>query len=237
MKFRYFFLLCLLLALLCTLCACSDPLLTIDGYEASFRGHMVELSGEYAALTDIYPGENYLKLYNDGTGVICFSDDEDEVTWSTADGGYFVNVQGEDCFSTFSGGIFSMELEGAVVTYVAEGATAPEIPTTEAPSYDTDLSSPYGNYYGLTINQYGTITDMAEFYGGESFIRLDTDGMGILCLGGAEMTIAWELNEMELTIADSNGINSIGLLSEGALVLDYMESGIQLAFAKEGANP
>ncbi len=234
MKATQFF--CLLAALVFLLTACSANILSIDGFEASFQGHMVELYGEYAPLTDIYPGENYLNLYTDGSGVIAFSAEGDEITWHKEDDTYYINVQGENCPAAFDEGILTMELEGAVITYVAEGAQAPEIPTTAPSEYDTDLTVPYGTYHGLTINEYGKVTEMADFYNGDCFIRLNENGMGILCLGGSEMQLAWELNGTELTVSDMNGINSIGYLENGVMVLDYMETGLQLAFAKAGAD-
>ncbi len=217
------------------LTGCSAELLMLNGYEASFHGHMVELYDEYAPLTDIYPGENYLKLFADGSGVIAFSGAEDQIIWTKNEDTYYITVQGEDCPASFDNGILTMELEGALITYVASGAQAPEIPTTAPGAYDTDLAVPYGTYNGLTINEYGTVTDINDFYGGKCFLRLDEAGMGLLCLGGTETQFAWELNDTELTIADMNGINSIGYLKDGVLVLDYMETGLQLAFAKEGA--
>lgn len=234
MKIKRFLGLFLSLALCLT--ACSPTLLTIDGHPAQLRGHMVELNGEYAALSDIYPGENYLNLYDDGTGIIAFSGEEDEITWRLENKTYYICVQGEDSPATFSDGILTMNLQGGIITYVSEGAEAPQIPTTEPPAYDTDLSVPYGTYHGLTINEFGTVNDIVDYYKGECFIRLDDHGMGILSLGGSKIQIAWEINDTELTIADENGINSIGYLNDGILVLDYMESGIQLAFAKEGAD-
>ncbi len=219
-----------------TLFACSSPL-ELGGYEAVFQGHMVELNGEYAALSDIYPGENYLELYEDGTGVISFSDMEEDITWTGADSTFSIVVQGEPCSATFEDGILRMELEGAYVTYVAEGASAPEIPATEATNYDTNPYTAYGKYNGLTINQYGQITEMTEFYSGKCYISLEPDGMGVLCLGGSELIIAWELDGQTLTIADTNGYNSYGIVDYGVLVLDYMETGLELAFAKEGFEP
>ncbi len=230
---RYF---CLLTVLLVFLTACSAPLAAIDGYEASFRGHMVELYGEYAPLSDIYSGDNYLKLFDDGTGIIAFSGEEDEISWTQTDGDYSITVQGEACSAAFSDGLLTMELDGAIITYVADGADAPEIPTTSPAVYDTDLSTPYGTYHGLTITQFDEPMDMDEFYGGECYLYLGESGMGTLVLGGSELTVAWEVEGTQFVISDMNGINSVGYLDNGIVVLDYMETGLQLAFAKEGAE-
>lgn len=220
------------------LCACNETLAEFEGgYEASFRGHMLELNGEYAALEDIYQGENYLKLFKNGEGVIAFSGDEEEISWSKTSDGYSIIFLGESCATTFKDGILTVEIDGGIVTYVANGAAEPEIPTRNMQDYDTDLSSPFGTYHGLTVNQFGAVSDMSVFYGNDSYIQLNTNGMGVLNLGGSKQNIAWDLKDGVLTIADTNGINSMGVLSEGVIVLDYMGGGLQLAFAKTGAEP
>lgn len=197
---------------------------------------MVELNGEYAALSDIYPGENYIELYDDGSGVIAFSGSEDDITWSKTDNGYAIVVQGMRCDAVKQGDSIVLELDGAYVTYVLEGTPAPEIPTMQAPDYDTDISSPYGTYYGTMAHISGERLDMTEFYQGECSIFLDTDGMGSLLLGGSEIIIAWELDGQMLIIADTNGVISSGTLSNGSIELNHMETGLWLSFEKKGAN-
>lgn len=220
----------LMLALCLMLIACSPSLLELgDGYEAHFKGHMVELDGEFASLLDIYPGENYLKLYDDGNGEIAFSGYAEPITWTKKDSTYTIIFEGEPCSATVESGIMHIEIDGAIVTYVAEGASAPTIPTTTPPDYNSDLTTAYGTYQGTE--------DLVEYYKGPCSISLEPDGMGSLILGGSVKTIAWEFEEDLLTIADENGMNSYGIISEGILVLDYMETGLQLTFAKEGALP
>ena len=221
-----------------TLSACGESLAKFEGgYEAYFRGHMLELNGEYAALQDIYQGDNYLKLYENGDGVIAFSGDEEEISWTKTTDGYTITFLGEPCAATFNNGILTVEIDGGIVTYVASGVAEPEIPTKSMQDYDSDLSSPFGIYHGLTVNQFGTVSDMSDFYGNDSYIQLNTNGMGVLNLGGNKQNIAWDLDGDTLTIADTNGINSVGVLSEGIIVIDYMGGGLQLAFAKTGAEP
>lgn len=232
-------LVCLLVLIIClAFTACGSSLAVLEpGYEANFRGLMVELNGEYAALSDIYEGDNYIKLYENGKGVLAFSGDEEPITWSKNGENYEIILLGEVCPATVKDGIMVIEIDGGIVTYVAEGAEEPIIPTTQLSDYDKDLSSPYGKYHGLTINQYGIVQDMTDFYNGECYLLLNTTGMGEICLGGTKTTIAWDHEDGNITIADINGINSIGIISDGVVVIDYMEFGIQLAFAKEGAEP
>ncbi len=229
-------LLVVLLLLMFGLLACSESIAEFDGYEAYFRGHMLELNGEYAALEDIYEGDNYIKLYKDQTGVIAFSGDEEEITWSETADGYTIMLVQEPCPATFENGIFTIEIDGGIVTYLADGVLAPEIPTENPADYDFDLTVPYGKYHGLTVNQFDSVLDMADFYGNDSYLQLDKDGMGEICLGGSKQRIAWDLDGDVLTIADAAGINSVGVLSDGVIVIDYMGGGIQLAFAKTGAD-
>ena len=219
------------------LCGCNSLADLDGGYEAHFVGLMVQIGDDYAALEDIYPGENYLDLYEDGTGVIAFSGFEENLTWSNQGATYTFVFQNEASVGTLKDGILEVEIEGNVVTYVAEGAICPVIPTTAPPDYDSDLTVPYGTYQGLTISYEGEMLPMSEFYKGECSIQLDVNGMGTLMLGGGKLRIAWDLSDGVLTIADENGVNSVGLLSDGVIVLDYMESGIQLAFSKEGIEP
>lgn len=224
----------LVLVLTLSLSACGNSLLELDGgYSASFVGHMVQIGDEYAPLTDIYPGDNYLELYEDGTGVIAFSGFEEELTWTKEGSDFTVVFQNEPSAGTYTDGILALDVEGSIVTYVAEDAEAPVIPTTEPVNYDDNPYTAYGTYRGRTISYADEALDMAEYYKGSCSIFLDTDGMGVLTLGGSALTIAWELDGDELTIADENGVNSVGLLSDGVIVLDYMESGIQLAFSKD----
>ena len=216
-----------------TLSACSNVLDLDGGYSASFVGHMVQIGEEYAPLTDIYPGENYLELYDDGTGVIAFSGFEEPLTWTNEGATYTLIFQNEPSVGTLSNGILELDVEGNIVTYVAEGAKSPEIPTTEPVNYDDNPYSAYGTYQGRTISDGYNVADMVEYYKGPCSLFLDTDGLGVLTLGGSKLTIAWELEGEDLTIADEFGINSFGILSEGVIVLDYKESGLQLAFSKD----
>ncbi len=235
--FKHFLIPLLLFAISCSLSACDNTLELDGGYKASFVGHMVELNGEYAPLTDIYPGENYLTLYDDGNGVIAFSGYEEKITWTKNGDSYSILFENEPCPATITNGIAVVEIDGANVTYVAENATAPVIPTAEAPNYDTNPYVEYGSYQGLTISYENEVYTMTEFYKGPCSIRLDVNGMGVLILGGSEQTIAWEVDADVLTIADETGMNSFGILSDGVIVLDYKETGVQLAFAKEGSEP
>ena len=245
MKFRKILCYLLILSVACALSACGPSLSACgpsllklsDGYDATFVGHMVEINGEYGALTDIYQGENYLKLYDDGTGVIAFSGFEEPLTWTENNSNFSMFFQNETSAASYHDGIMVVNVEGVPVTFVAEGAQAPEIPTTEPPDYDTNPYTSYGTYHGLSISYGNEAMDMAEYYKGACSITLDPDGMGTLVLGGSAQSIAWETEGNELIIADSFGINSFGIVENGIIVLDYMESGIQLAFAKEGFEP
>ncbi|MBE6928525.1 MAG: hypothetical protein E7467_08615 [Ruminococcaceae bacterium] len=228
----------LLIIIILLLSGCGEDLYIFDdATQADFSGHMVQLEEEYAPLTDIYPGKNYLKLYDDGTGVIAFSGEEDEITWNKVESGYNLTVQGSSCDATYHDGLLVLELEGAYVTYVAKGVPSPEIPTQPAEAHDLDPTTAYGLYHGLSIYQLDTAVDIEDFYRGECYIRLNTDGMGELCLGGTMSEFAWEVNGQDLVLTDMNGISSYGIVADGILVLDYMETGTQLAFAKEGCAP
>lgn len=91
-----------------------------------------------------------------------------------------------------------------------------------------------GVYNGVSVVTLGMEMDIAEVYGEGNSIELKDGGKASFILGGDEMKCDWELKGEELTLS-IEGVKSSGTLKDGVLTVDFMDMGIDMVFAKEGA--
>ncbi len=92
-----------------------------------------------------------------------------------------------------------------------------------------------GVYQGHSIDMFGEIVSMNDVYEGDSAIELKKGGEAFFTLDGDTMPCEWELTDTEflLTLQD---IRCPGTLIDGVLTIDYMEMGMMMTFAREGAE-
>ena len=92
-----------------------------------------------------------------------------------------------------------------------------------------------GKYIGVTAAVGGFSMPMSDIYEGETWIELKSGGKGTIMLDGDEFKIKWSLegNAFTLTV---QGVDSVGTLSSGDIVIDLMDMGCVMTFEKEGGS-
>lgn len=90
-----------------------------------------------------------------------------------------------------------------------------------------------GKYLGTTAKALGMTMDMSEIYPGETWLELKSGGKGTIMLDGDDFPIEWSLEGQSITITIDN-VDSVGTLSEGVVVVDLMDMGVEMTFLKEG---
>lgn len=90
-----------------------------------------------------------------------------------------------------------------------------------------------GKYLGTTAKAFGMIMDMSEIYPGETWLELKSGGKGNIMLDGDEFPIKWALEGDTFTLT-IDGVDSVGTLNEGVIVMDLMDMGVEMTFLKEG---
>ncbi|MBE5784283.1 MAG: hypothetical protein E7330_00630 [Clostridiales bacterium] len=92
-----------------------------------------------------------------------------------------------------------------------------------------------GIYYGHSINMFGEVVPMNEAYGDDSSIELKKGGEALFTLDGDTFPCNWELANTDFLLSVED-IRCPGTLEDGVLTIDYMEMGMMMTFAKEGAE-
>ena len=92
-----------------------------------------------------------------------------------------------------------------------------------------------GKYLGVRGEMNGVILTMEELYPGESYLELKDGGKGKLVLEGDAFNITWKLDGENFTM-DIEGDACDGTLKDGVVVFDFMNMGMLLTFALEGAE-
>ncbi len=95
--------------------------------------------------------------------------------------------------------------------------------------YDAYDPALFGHYKGTTIDAEGYTIDMSSVYAGTNYIELSGRGKGKLCLSNHVYDIEWGMNGATLTIK-MQGETSKGTLSNGVLLLNYLDMGMELRF-------
>jgi len=100
---------------------------------------------------------------------------------------------------------------------------------------DEEKDPALGVYHGVSAEMFGIVSDMSEIYSGENAIELKADGKCTVTLEGDSMPAKYTLDGEKLDIVIED-IHSPGTLKDGVLTMDFMEMGMYLIFAKDGAK-
>ena len=93
-----------------------------------------------------------------------------------------------------------------------------------------------GKYIGISAAVGGFSMPMSDIYPGETWIELKSGGKGDIMLDGDSYGLKWTLEGETFTLT-LEGVDSIGTLKNGAIVVDLMDMGCVMTFQKEGAEP
>lgn len=100
--------------------------------------------------------------------------------------------------------------------------------------YDAYDPALLGHYTGTTIDAEGYTIDMTSVYAGTNYIELADRGEGKLCLSNHVYDIEWGMNGKTLTLV-MQGEKSKGTLTDGVLLLNYLDMGMELRFELDAA--
>ena len=92
-----------------------------------------------------------------------------------------------------------------------------------------------GKYLGTTAKAMGMTMEMSEIYPGETWVELKSGGKGTIMLDGDEFPMKWTLEGETFTIT-IDGVDSVGTLADGVIVVDLMGMGVEMTFLKEGVE-
>ena len=93
-----------------------------------------------------------------------------------------------------------------------------------------------GKYIGVSAAVGGFSMPMSDIYPGETWIELKSGGKGDIMLDGDSYGLKWTLEGETFTLT-LEGVDSVGTLSGGAIVIDLMDMGCVMTFRKEGTEP
>lgn len=106
------------------------------------------------------------------------------------------------------------------LSLVACGGTAEEDPNA-------------GKYLGTIAEVFGMSMEMSEIYPGGTWVELKSGGKGTIMLDGDDFPVNWSLEGDTFTLT-IDGVDSVGTLAEGVIVVDLMDMGVEMTFLKEG---
>ena len=92
-----------------------------------------------------------------------------------------------------------------------------------------------GKYIGVSAAVGGFSMPMSDIYAGETWIELKSGGKGTIMLDGDDYKIKWSLEGDEFTLT-VQGVDSVGTLKSGDIVIDLMDMGCVMTFEKEGGS-
>ena len=90
-----------------------------------------------------------------------------------------------------------------------------------------------GKYLGTTAKALGMTMEMSEIYPGETWVELKSGGKVTIMLDGDDFPMKWALEGEAITIT-IDGMDSAGTLTDGMIVVDLMNMGVEMTFLKEG---
>ena len=93
-----------------------------------------------------------------------------------------------------------------------------------------------GKYIGVSAAVGGFSMPMSDIYPGETWIELKSGGKGDIMLDGDSYGLKWTLEGETFTLT-LEGVDSVGTLKNGAIVIDLMDMGCVMTFQKEGTEP
>lgn len=92
-----------------------------------------------------------------------------------------------------------------------------------------------GKYIGVSAAVGGFSMPMSDIYPGETWIELKSGGKGDIMLDGDSYSLKWTLEGEDITIS-LEGVDSVGTLKNGTIVVDLMNMGCVMTFQKEGTE-
>ena len=92
-----------------------------------------------------------------------------------------------------------------------------------------------GKYIGVSAAVGGFSMPMSDIYPGETWIELKSGGKGDIMLDGDSYGFKWNLEGETFTLT-LEGVDSVGTLKNGAIVIDLMDMGCVMTFRKEGTE-
>ena len=92
-----------------------------------------------------------------------------------------------------------------------------------------------GKYLGTTAKALGMTMEMTEIYPGETWMELKSGGKGTIMLDDDDFPMKWSLDGEAITIT-IDGVDSVGTLADGMIVVDLMSMGVEMTFLKEGVE-
>lgn len=92
-----------------------------------------------------------------------------------------------------------------------------------------------GKYIGVSAAVGGFSMPMSDIYPGETWIELKSGSKGDIMLDGDSYGFKWTLEGETFTLT-LEGVDSVGTLSGGAIVIDLMDMGCVMTFQKEGTE-
>ena len=92
-----------------------------------------------------------------------------------------------------------------------------------------------GKYIGVSAAVGGFSLPMSDIYPGETWIELKSGGKGDIMLDGDSYPMTWVLEGETFTLT-LEGVDSVGTLKNGDIVIDLMNMGCVTTFEKEGGS-
>ena len=92
-----------------------------------------------------------------------------------------------------------------------------------------------GKYMGVSAAVGGFSMPMSDIYPGETWIELKSGGKGDIMLDGDSFGLKWTLEGETFTLT-LEGVDSVGTLKNGVIVIDLMDMGCVMTFRKEGSE-
>ena len=92
-----------------------------------------------------------------------------------------------------------------------------------------------GKYIGVSAALGGFSMPMSDIYPGETWIELKSGGKGAIMLDGDDFKLKWSLEGEDITVT-VEGVDSVGTLKSGNIVIDLMNMGCVMTFELEGGS-
>ena len=91
-----------------------------------------------------------------------------------------------------------------------------------------------GRYDGVYVQTSDGMYFMEDYFNGDNYLELDGDGDALLHIHNTEHELSWKRDGEVLYFTES-GDGFEGRLTDGVIVMDYLNWGMVLTFVKEGA--
>ncbi len=219
---------CLVLAaaLLLSLAACSsgdDPNI---GYYECLTGRTGD--GPEVVIDDIFSGGTWLELKAGGKATLSLDGSDGEVKWSVDGTEITVDIDGQECTGSISGGIIVLNMMDSdmVLTFVRPGVDY-DLPESSGgsnggsstPSGEQTVFQQYwnGDWYGwwCMLNNTGDYEDMeGNWWDTCARIDIDENGEGTITIWDEDTTASNPLGVSVITITD-NGGGEMGVMNAG----------------------